>query len=83
MSSSIPDPVPQGATEAQLRHIINYWRVEAIHSHDVIGRLSKDNDKLRKQVSHIEFKGWWTVVNYHRESKWYKTNQKNPLDPTA
>lgn len=29
MSSSIPDPVPPHATPEQLRHIINYWRIEA------------------------------------------------------
>ena len=29
MSSSIPDPIPDDATPEQLRHIANYWRLEA------------------------------------------------------
>ena len=29
MSSSIPDPIPDDATPEQLRHYVNYWRLEA------------------------------------------------------
>ena len=29
MSYSIPDPIPDDATPEQLRHIANYWRLEA------------------------------------------------------
>jgi len=29
VSSSIPDPIPDDATPEQLRHIANYWRLEA------------------------------------------------------
>jgi hypothetical protein len=29
VSSSIPDPIPDDATPEQLRHYVNYWRMEA------------------------------------------------------
>jgi hypothetical protein len=29
VSSSIPDPIPDDATPEQLRHYVNYWRLEA------------------------------------------------------
>ena len=29
MSYSIPDPIPDDATPEQLRHYVNYWRLEA------------------------------------------------------
>jgi len=53
MSSSIPDPVPEGATDAQLRHIINYWRVEAIHAQhqrDAAWLAAESGNALVKQL---------------------------------
>ena len=29
MSSSIPEQIPEDATPEQLRHYVNYWRIEA------------------------------------------------------
>jgi hypothetical protein len=45
MSSSIPDPVPPHATPEQLRHIINYWRIEASHNY---GRWINAVDELNE-----------------------------------
>ena len=45
MSSSIPDPVPPHATPEQLRHIINYWRIEANHNY---GRWINAVDELNE-----------------------------------
>lgn len=47
MSSSIPHPVPEGATDAQLRHIINYWRIEAECNHGRWIHAMEENERLR------------------------------------
>ena len=54
MSSSIPDEVPAGATDAQLRHIINYWRIEAQTSHHRWVCAMEENEVLRKKVEWLQ-----------------------------
>jgi hypothetical protein len=48
MSSSIPDPVPPHATPEQLRHIINYWRIEASHNYGRWINAADELNELRK-----------------------------------
>jgi hypothetical protein len=48
MSSSIPDPVPPHATPEQLRHIINYWRIEANHNYGRWIAAADELNELRK-----------------------------------
>lgn len=54
MSSSIPDPVPEDATPAQLRHILNYWRIEAMHSAQQHWRAMDEIDKMRKEIDFLK-----------------------------
>ena len=48
MSSSIPDTVPPHATPEQLRHIINYWRIEANHNYGRWIAAADELNELRK-----------------------------------
>ena len=55
MSSSIPDPIPDDATPEQLRHYVNYWRLEAQSyafrwnlAMQYGDKLKAENERLRK-----------------------------------
>ena len=57
VSSSIPDPIPEDATPEQLRHYVNYWRLEAeAHAFrwslamQYGDRLKAENERLRVAV---------------------------------
>ena len=50
MSSSIPNPIPDGATVEQLRRIASYWMIEAHTEHHRWIMAMDECDILRKKV---------------------------------
>ena len=61
MSSSIPDPIPYDATPEQLRHYVNYWRLEAQGyavrwnlAMQYGDNLKAENERLRKAGDAME-----------------------------
>jgi len=65
VSSSISDPVPDDMPPEQLRHILNYWRVEAIHAQEVCRRLENDVMSLRQDKAVLEAKLGWLRLAEH------------------
>ena len=71
MSSSISDPVPDDMPPEQLRHILNYWRIEAITDQarwsdalveidllkDKLEKVKAENERLRKAGDGLMFEG--------------------------
>ena len=64
MSSSIPDPVPHDASPKLLRHIINYWRIEAqtanhrwVLAMEDCDKLKAENERLRRAGDGLMFEG--------------------------
>lgn len=50
MSSSIPDPIPDGITVAAARHIANYWKIEAQTNHDRWIMAMNENEVLKRKL---------------------------------
>ena len=62
MSSSIPDPIPDDATPEQLRHYVNYWRLEAQGyavrwnlAMQYGDNLKAENERLRKSGDALSY----------------------------
>ena len=78
MSSSIPDPIPDDATPEQLRHYVNYWRLEAQGyafrwnlAKQYGDNLKAENERLRKAGDAMAVK-----INVHGINDKFTDSQK-------
>lgn len=76
MSSSIPDPLPEDASPFQLKHALNYWRVEAMHQGQQYWRAMAEMEKMHKEIDFL--KRAERFVCWNEDSKRWEVRFEEP-----